>query len=50
MLTLDVSGEDGYAQEQVLLADVLPSMEAPDGWIADRNFCTTCFLVVITIV
>jgi hypothetical protein len=41
MLAVDVFPcEDGHAQERSLLASVLPSVEAGDVWIADRNFCT----------
>ena len=48
MLAVDVFPcEDGHAQERSLLADVLPSVEAGDVWIADRNFCTTKFLLGI---
>lgn len=36
--------EDAYAQERSLLPDVLPTVEAGDVWVADRNFCTTGFL------
>jgi len=45
MLAVDVFPcEDGHAQERSLLVDVLPSVEAKDVWIADRNFCTIKFL------
>ena len=45
MLAIDVFPcEDGHAQERSLLTDVLPSVEAEDVWIADRNFCTNKFL------
>ena len=37
--------EDGHAQERSLLQDVLPTVEARDVWIADRNFCTKDFLL-----
>jgi len=44
-LVLDVFPcEDGHAQERALLADVLPTVEAGDCWIEDRNFCTLQFL------
>ena len=49
MLAVDIFPcEDGHAQERSLLADVLPSVEAGDVWIADRNFCTIKFLFGIT--
>lgn len=35
--------EDGHAQERALLQDVLPSVQAGDVWIADRNMCTRGF-------
>jgi IS4 transposase len=35
---------DGHAQERALLEAVLPSVQAKDLWIADRNFCTLAFL------
>jgi len=45
MLVTDVFPcEDGHAQERSLLPQVLPTVEAGDLWIADRNFCTTGFL------
>ncbi len=45
MLATDVFPcEDGHAQERRLLPQVLPTVEAYDLWIADRNFCTTGFL------
>ena len=36
--------EDGYTQERALLEQVLPTVEAGDCWIEDRNFCTLRFL------
>ena len=39
--------EDGHAQERSLLGQVLPTVEASDVWIADRNFCTRQFLSAI---
>jgi len=36
--------EDGYTQERALLEQVLPTVEAGDCWIEDRNFCTINFL------
>jgi IS4 transposase len=39
--------EDGYAQERALLDQVLPTVEAGDCWIEDRNFCTLQFMFTI---
>ena len=39
--------EDGHAQERSLLGDVIPCVQPHDIWIADRNFCTTQFLLAI---
>jgi hypothetical protein len=36
--------EDAHAQERALLDQVLPTVQAKDLWLADRNFCTTKFL------
>ena len=36
--------EDGHTQERALLEQVLPTVEANDCWIEDRNFCTINFL------
>src|SRR3954469_6000659 len=36
--------EDGHAQERSLIAEVLPTVEANDLWIEDRNFCTLGFI------
>ena len=36
--------EDGHAQERSLLAQVLPTVEADDVWLMDRNFCVCAFL------
>lgn len=36
--------EDGHAQERSLLEAVLPTVQAGEVWIADRNFCTLGFL------
>src|SRR5262249_46477807 len=36
--------EDGHAQERSLFGEVLPTVEANDLWIEDRNFCTVGFL------
>lgn len=36
--------EDGYTQERALLEEVLPTVQAGDCWIEDRNFCTLRFL------
>lgn len=44
-LVLDVIPcEDAHAQERSLLNEVLPSFEAGDLLIADRNFCCTRFV------
>ncbi len=32
--------EDGHAQERALLGAVLPTVQANDLWLEDRNFCT----------
>jgi hypothetical protein len=49
MLMTDVFPcEDGHAQERSLLPQVLPTVQANDLWIADRNFCTTGFLFGIS--
>jgi hypothetical protein len=37
--------EDAHAQERTLLPEVLETVEPADVWIADRNFCTTSFLL-----
>jgi IS4 transposase len=39
--------EDGHAQERTLLTPVLETVERRDLWIADRNYCTTRFLLGI---
>lgn len=45
MLAIDaIPWEDAYTQERKLLGELLPTAEADDLWIADRNFCTTKFL------
>ena len=36
--------EDGYTQERALLEQVLPTVQAGNCWIEDRNFCTLKFL------
>lgn len=36
--------EDGHAQERALLPLVLPTIQAGDLWIQDRNFCVRDFL------
>jgi hypothetical protein len=36
--------EDGHAQERSLLDQVIPTIQAGELWIADRNFCTRGFL------
>ncbi len=35
---------DGHAQERSMLDQLLPTVEAKDLWIGDRNFCTVNFL------
>jgi len=40
---------DAHAQERSLLIEVLDSMEPAQVWIADRNFCTTMFLLQIAL-
>jgi IS4 transposase len=48
MLVTDVFPcEDGHAQERSLLDQVLETIRPGEVWIADRNFCTTDFLVGI---
>jgi hypothetical protein len=37
--------EDAYAQERTLLPEVVPLVAAQDCIVADRNFCTTGFLL-----
>lgn len=45
MLAVDVFPcADGHAQERALLDDVLPTVQAGDLWIEDRNFCTRKWL------
>ena len=39
--------EDAYTQERALLVELLPRVQANDLWVADRNFCTTTFVVGI---
>jgi len=39
--------EDGHAQERSLLSDVLPTIEANDIFISDRNFCVRTFILGI---
>jgi hypothetical protein len=39
--------EDAHAQERTLLPAVLETIQRRDVWIADRNFCTTDFLLGI---
>jgi len=36
--------EDGHAQERSLLDQIIPTIQADELWIADRNFCTRGFL------
>ena len=48
MLMTDVFPcSDAYAQERVLLPEVLKTVQANDVWVADRNFCTTGFLFAL---
>ena len=37
--------DDGHAQERFLLGPVLETVAENDVWVADRNFCTTAFLL-----
>jgi hypothetical protein len=37
--------EDAYTQERALLVQLLPRVAANDVWVADRNFCTTRWLL-----
>ena len=47
-LVLDVIPcEDAYAQERSLFDEVLEEVGADELWIADRNFCTSKFLLGI---
>ncbi len=39
--------EDGHAQERSLLEQVVPTVQADDLWMADRNFCVTAFMAGI---
>jgi hypothetical protein len=39
--------EDGHAQERSLFGAILPTVQAGDLWMADRNFCTREFLCTI---
>ena len=36
--------QDGHAQERSMFDQLLPTVEAKDLWIGDRNFCTVSFL------
>ena len=36
--------EDGHAQERSLLPAIVPTVQAGDVWVGDRNFCVTDFL------
>ena len=48
MLAIDViCCEDGHASERTLLPALLETVQRRDVWIADRNFCTTDFLLGI---
>lgn len=39
--------QDGHAQERSLLDDFLDSVKPDDLWIADRNFGTPDFMIMI---
>ena len=39
--------KDGHAQERALLGEVVPTVQAGDLWIMDRNFCVRAFLAGI---
>ena len=39
--------EDGHPQERALLGEVVPTVQAGDLWIMDRNFCVRAFLTGI---
>lgn len=39
--------EDGHAQERSLFGAILPTVQAEDLWMADRNFCTRELLCTI---
>ena len=45
LITDIIPEEDGHAQERALLPQVLDRVEPKDVWVADRNFCTTDFLL-----
>jgi IS4 transposase len=48
MLITDVFPcEDAYTQERASVEQVLPTAEAGDVWVEDRNFCTADFLAGI---
>jgi hypothetical protein len=38
---------DGHTQERALLGEVVPTVQAGDVWLADRNFCVAQFLFEI---
>jgi IS4 transposase len=45
MLVIDVFPcADAYTQERALVEQVLPTIQANDVWVEDRNFCTADFL------
>lgn len=45
MLVTDVFPcADAYTQERALVEQVLPTVQANDVWVEDRNFCTVDFL------
>ncbi len=39
---------DGHTQERALLSQIIPTIQANDAWIGDRNFCVLSFLFDIT--
>jgi hypothetical protein len=47
LITDLVPCEDAYTQERKLIDQVLPTVEANDVWVADRNLCTPRFLTGI---
>jgi hypothetical protein len=49
MLVTDVFPcEDAHAQERSLFPTILETVQAKQVWIADRNFCTSAFLIGIS--
>jgi IS4 transposase len=41
--------EDGHTQERSILLDLIEDLQPGDIWIADRNFCTSLFLLEIAL-